>query len=194
MTNKRTKELPTSHLSLLLPPLIIFFGSILSLIYSESWIWILSWGLVVGSLTLSLRHFIHHNANRAENAYTLDLREGLLHNSEKKEALYRKRFISDITRVSRLAIEKTGRPLWSMLITQNSANATPLFDLMEKQIQHSEAHLIPSGPYRERFDGKTQSVSQWEGHPNEYAHQIYAETILHALNKKITFSKSNELP
>lgn len=98
---------------------------------------------------------------------------------------YQSRFSRDMKRINRIVTDRTGRPVISLVLNQHTRfdRNRRMSRIAERYMNDAGMVVIPAEPYELKYaENKTKlHVSQWEGHPNEKAHRIFAELFLNEI-------------
>ena len=94
---------------------------------------------------------------------------------------YQERFGHDLLDLNQFVLQETGRPVVAMVLDQYPASdrGYKLSRIAEKFARAAGMDVVPTESYYRKYRGSTQQlyVSQWEGHPNEFVNQIFAEML-----------------
>ncbi len=100
---------------------------------------------------------------------------------------YQRRFGEDVEQLNQLVIARGLPPVISMVLHQApklGANGNWISQIGEKLMTIAKMDVISAQPYFEKYNEQVLRVSQWEGHPNEDAHQIFAEEFVKRIKKR----------
>ena len=95
---------------------------------------------------------------------------------------YQGRFSRDMRRINEIVTDRTGLPTISLVLNQHprSKRNRRLSRIAERYMKDAGMTVIPAEPYELEYATKKIKlhVSQWEGHPNEKAHRVFAGLFL----------------
>ncbi len=115
----------------------------------------------------------------------LKIRDDFVDDILKDFGNYQTRFRRDLVELNGLAVKATGKPVVALVFNQRPSEPRlrRLASIAEAAAAEAGMKVIPTTEYYQQLgDGNTQlHVSQWEGHPNELAHRLYAAMLAPAL-------------
>lgn len=93
---------------------------------------------------------------------------------------YQQRFARDVRDMNDVVKTAGLPPVLAMVLHQylNDEKGLRIMTVAEKLLSDAGLQVIPSQHYVNKHAGKIYMVSQWEGHPNEEGHRIFAGEIL----------------
>jgi lysophospholipase L1-like esterase len=90
---------------------------------------------------------------------------------------YEPRFSRDLRRMNDFVLKKGGRPVTAMVLDQFpvvGGRGQRITRIAEEAARRAGMDVIGTEDYYRAYHGQTLAVSTWEGHPNEWAHEIFA--------------------
>ena len=111
---------------------------------------------------------------------------------------YQKRFARDLHRLNALVRKETGRPVMAMVVDQFPGEPNTTSDritrLAERIAREAGMDVVPTDNYYRQYAGSgiQLHVNQWEGHPNEKAHRIFADMIAEYLMSHAVLGDKSE--
>jgi hypothetical protein len=92
---------------------------------------------------------------------------------------YQQRFARDVKEMNDVVVAHGLPPISAMVLHQflKADNGMEIVAMGEKLMAQAGMQVIPSSSYIEPNKGKVLTVSAWEGHPNEEAHRLFAESF-----------------
>lgn len=90
---------------------------------------------------------------------------------------YRARFGRDLKELSARAQAANLPPIVGLVLDQfpkTGSRGHRLTQIAEEEMRAAGVDVIPTDAYYERYEGRSMSVSRWEGHPDEEAHAVFA--------------------
>ncbi|MBI3444872.1 MAG: hypothetical protein HY055_05840 [Magnetospirillum sp.] len=94
------------------------------------------------------------------------------------------RFRHDVAEMNKLVTGLGLPPVMAMVVDQfpeAGGRGQSITHTAEAAAREAGMTVIPTESYYRTYSGRAFSVSQWEGHPNEMAHAIFAEMLYDAL-------------
>ena len=93
---------------------------------------------------------------------------------------YRKRFTRDLAMINSYVKNNNLPPVIAIALNQfptTNGRLAKIISIIESTAREVGMNVIDTGEFAKTYDGLKLSVSRWEGHPNEIAHNIYANMI-----------------
>lgn len=93
---------------------------------------------------------------------------------------YQVRFGDDVRHMNNYALSQGLPPIVFMVVSQSPAingRAWQIAQKAEELARQGGMNVISCNNYFEENDGVVMKVSEWEGHPNEKAHRIFADNL-----------------
>ena len=120
-----------------------------------------------------------------EDAYqslllALDLQSDFFDDILAGKADYQARFARDVAAMNDFVRGEGLPPIIGMVFHQSPGGdprAWELIEVAERALADADFDLISVMSWRERFKGQAFPVSRWEGHPNELAHSLVAQSL-----------------
>ena len=120
-----------------------------------------------------------------EDAYqslllALDLQSDFFDDILAGKADYQARFARDVAAMNDFVRGKGLPPIVGIVFHQSPGGdprAWELIEVAEGALADADFDLISVMSWRERFEGQAFPVSRWEGHPNELAHSLVAQSL-----------------
>lgn len=116
----------------------------------------------------------------------LGLRADFLSNILRGLHHYQLRFTRDVTIMDFFAENAGFPPIVAMTLDQFpevNGRGQQVARIAETCLQLAGMDVIPTEEYYQTYNGKTFMVSEWEGHPNEEAHRLFAEAFVRRLRQ-----------
>jgi lysophospholipase L1-like esterase len=93
---------------------------------------------------------------------------------------YEPRFARDLRRINDFVRQRSGRVVAAMVLDQVPAvdgRGQQLTRIAEEAARRAGMDVVDTDAYYRKYHGQYLVVSAWEGHPNEWAHAIFAEHL-----------------
>jgi lysophospholipase L1-like esterase len=93
---------------------------------------------------------------------------------------YQERFTRDVAAINELVTSAGLPPVVAMVLHQHPKLDSPGHEvarLAEQAFTAAGMHVVPTEDYFREHDGAKLRVSEWDGHPNEEAHRIFAAML-----------------
>jgi hypothetical protein len=90
---------------------------------------------------------------------------------------YEPRFSRDLHRMNDFVRQKSGRPVIAMVLDQfpiTGGRGQQITRIAEEAARRAGMDVVGTDDYYRIYHGQMLAVSAWEGHPNEWAHEIFA--------------------
>jgi hypothetical protein len=90
---------------------------------------------------------------------------------------YEPRFARDLAAMNGFVRSRGGPPVIAMVLDQFpdwNGKGGRLTRIAEAAARRAGMDVIATEPYYGKYAGQVLTVSRWEGHPNEWAHEIFA--------------------
>ncbi len=93
---------------------------------------------------------------------------------------YQQRFRADVKVMNQFVMDQGLPPVLAMVLDQFPAYEGRGYKIAmnaERYLREAGMEVISTEEYYKKFNGRNFTVSRWEGHPNEEAHEIFASMI-----------------
>ena len=90
---------------------------------------------------------------------------------------YQDKFKQDLADMNAFALRQGLPPVVAMVLNQSPSDSHKSRTLVAAAEQHmakAGMTVIPADNYYRKYQGEDWRVSEWEGHPNQIAHQVFA--------------------
>ncbi len=110
---------------------------------------------------------------------------------------YQERFARDVKAMNELVRAKGLPPVVTMVFDQVPSVTRTSYQVTqdaERLLEAAGMTVIETEDYYRRYDGRKLRVSQWEGHPDEEAHAIFADMILERIRSLVDLEPYRRTP
>jgi lysophospholipase L1-like esterase len=115
---------------------------------------------------------------------SLGLRQNFIEDILQDFGAYQQRFAADVAEINRVVVQAGLPPVVAMVLHQApKVDSRPheVTRIAEEALTKAGMTVVPTAPYFLDRDGSSFRVSQWDGHPNEEGHRIFAEMLAPAI-------------
>jgi len=101
---------------------------------------------------------------------------------------YQARFSSDVSNLNEIITSRGLPPVIFMVVSQSptaDGRGWQIAMRAEELAGQAGMYVVSCSNYFTKYDGKVMKVSEWEGHPNEEAHRLFADQLKPVLIEQI---------
>lgn len=108
---------------------------------------------------------------------------------------YQVRFGEDVRKMNTFVKQRGLPPVVAMVLDQNplhGGRGHRIARIAEDRMNAAGMNVVPTEEYYREHSGRAMSVSRWEGHPSEEAHQLFARRLAAHLEEEDALQRSGQ--